>query len=144
LFQQVGDLDGLLRLSKDDRANADDRALAKKIIVEYGERMPRVESLDVPAFTDDDGDTTSKAEYKFQEQQAHNAGSTDLAVVTSQNRPALEALVRTWRGTQRLVGEAVLNGKTTREVPGVPQKTAQRVRLVVLEAFRKHLQTKDV
>jgi hypothetical protein len=149
LFQRVTDLDGLLRLSKDDRANEDDRALAKKIITEYGERMPRFASMDVPTESSNgemnDGDNTSGAEYEFHGKQAAAAGRVpDTETLIAQYRPTLEALVRTWRGVQRLVGEAVLNGKTTYEVPGVPQSTAQKTRLVVLKSFLKHLKTKDL
>lgn len=139
LFQRVGDLDGLLRLSKDDRADSEDRALARKIIIKYGERTPRYKSLDAP--TKNEAGKDNELELP---DPATVSTTPDLATLIAENRSVLEALVRTWRGAQRLVGEAVLNGKTTREVRGVPQKTAQRVRKAVLEAFRKHMQTQGL
>ena len=57
----------------------------------------------------------------------------------------LHALVATWRGAQRKVGEALLDGAlTVREVPGVSKSTAHRVRKVVLEAFRKVVNSKGL
>jgi hypothetical protein len=52
--------------------------------------------------------------------------------------PVLEALVRSWFGAKRAVGEALLENpeSTVRDIPGVPKSTAARVRQAVLAEFR--------
>ena len=52
--------------------------------------------------------------------------------------PVLEALVQTWHGAKRAVGEALLKNPdtTVRDIPGVPRSTAARVRQAVLAEFR--------
>jgi hypothetical protein len=143
LVAEVGH-DGLLRLSRDDRADVEKRKFAKQIINEYGERTPRFESLDAPTeLTSDmnDGDTTSAAEYKLHQQEERNAGraptSADLFDI---HRDSLAALVASWRGDPRKVGEAVLAGTfTARGVPGITKSSAGRLYQKVTAAFQSHI-----
>jgi hypothetical protein len=143
LVAEVG-LDGLLRLSRDDRADAEERKFAKQIINEYGERSPRFESLDAPnelASDMNDGETTSAVEYKFRQQEEQNAGRAPISAdLFDIHRDSLAALVASWRGDLRKVGEAVLAGTfTVRGVPGVSKSTAGRSYQKVTAAFRSHI-----
>lgn len=60
--------------------------------------------------------------------------------------PVLEALVQTWHGAKRAVGEALLKDPNTavRDIPGVPRSTAARVRRGVLIEFRKIMDSQSI
>ncbi len=60
--------------------------------------------------------------------------------------PLLEALVQTWHGAKRAVGEALLKDPNTalRDIPGVPRSTAARVRQAVLIEFRKIMDSQSI
>ena len=60
--------------------------------------------------------------------------------------PVLEALVQTWHGAKRAVGEALLKDPNTavRDIPGVPRSTAARVRQAVLIEFRKIIDSQSI
>jgi hypothetical protein len=145
LFQKVSrDLDALDRLTKDDRASREDRELAKKIVYEYGERETRSESMDVPTtFTDDTdgGDTTSRAEREFHAHERLVAtAAPDVGDTFEAHRDDLLALVATWHGERRLVGEAMLRpGFTVRGVDGVSKSTASLLYQKVAAAFRAYI-----
>jgi len=57
------------------------------------------------------------------------------------NIDQLRALVKTWHGTKRRIGEILLNSPDTavREFPGIPKTTAAKVRAVVLTEFKKRV-----
>lgn len=56
-------------------------------------------------------------------------------------RPELEALVRTYHGTKRKVGEILLSKGDTlvRGIPDIPKSTVWLIRKQILEEFRKIL-----
>ena len=144
LFTREGGLDGLIKLSKNDRADAFEREFAKKILNEYGVRAPRSESMDKPTeFADgnDDGGSTSATEYELQEERRReDQRAPDVAEMFEAHREGLQALVRTWRGDLRKVGEAMLAGAfNVRAVPGVSKSTASRLYQKAAAAFRAHI-----
>lgn len=154
-----GDIQEFVRRSRDDRTPPEIREFAKHIVREYGVRAPRFESFDVPTeFDAGDGagfvasngsDSTSKAEYAVHAQEADPARQGEMAdqeharaagEALDAHREELQALVKTWRGDLRKVGEAVLAGPfTTRGVPGVSKSTASRLYQRVIQAFRAHI-----
>lgn len=145
-----GDIQEFVRRSRDDRAPKEVREFAKHVVRKYGIRAPRFDSFDVPAeFEDGGNDSISKAEYAVhaqesdparQEEEADQERATVAGEIWDANRGSLEALVKTWRGDMRKVGEAILAGDfKTRGVPGVARSTASRVYQKVIQAFRAHI-----
>jgi hypothetical protein len=143
------DLETLLALSKDDRADPERREIAKRTIKEYGERAPRYtydQSEDSGANSDeedDKGDTSAVDSAAVRRSDARGSrpvlvgGAPDRAETFEAYRPELEALVKTWFGEKRRVAEAMLAGTfTVRGVAGMPKSQAQRLYVVVTKAFR--------
>ena len=151
LLQQCGDIQGLERLAKDDDANKENRNSAKDLIRRYGNRVARETSFDVKE-TMESGDEAqiSVAELELNNREMEGRRSPDLDPTPDigdafeDHLPALQALVATWRGDQRKVGEAMLaGGFNVRNVPGVSKSQASRLYSVVVRAF-KALITKGV
>jgi hypothetical protein len=73
-------------------------------------------------------------------QYAHEESKAWQNAVIAKTRE-LDALIKTWHGAKRIVGEILLKkpDATVREFPGVPKSTAGRVRKVVLDEFRRIL-----
>ncbi len=142
LFDELGTVEKLEALSHDDRADKERRALAREIIVEYGLRRSRFESFDEPN-VDENGAAveTSVVELEIHEKERVAAtAAPDPAGLLEEHRDSLAALVASWRGDLRKVGEAVLAGPfTARGVPGVARSTASRRYQDVMTAFRKHI-----
>jgi len=142
LFDELGTVEKLEALSHDDRADKERRALAREIIVEYGLRRSRFESFDEPN-VDENGAAveTSVVELEIHEKERVAAtAAPDPAGLLEEHRDSLAALVASWRGDLRKVGEAVLAGTfTARGVPGVARSTASRRYQDVMTAFRKHI-----
>lgn len=147
LFTKVGSIEGLVRLSKDDRSPKSSRELAKSIIHDYGIRAPRFESMDVPTEFGDgedrvkDGDSTSEAEYAVHEgERREEERASEMGEIFDAHREGLELLVKTWRGDLRKVGEAMLTGTfNTRGVRGVSRNSASRLYQKAVQAFRAYI-----
>jgi hypothetical protein len=120
-----------------------DYALAKQIVEDYGERIPRAESMTPTENEDGEVPEVSRAEAVASLTPIDTAPSAEDFMEA--HRPTLEALVATWRGDQRKVGEAMLRpGFKVTGVPGVDKSKVSRIRQVVLKAFRNHLKTKGL
>lgn len=141
LFNEVGTLEKLEALSNNGRADRNRRTLAREIIVQYGLRRSRFESLDEPPFEEKDSDTTSAAEFEFHEKERKAVtAAPDIRDIFEQHREALWALVATWHGDMRAVGEAMLRpGFTVRNVPGVSPSQASRMYQRVAAAFQSRI-----
>jgi hypothetical protein len=102
-------------------------------------RIPRTISLDDERWDDDGGTMPSAAEVelvaaKLREEQSNAGEGEEFNPV---HIPALQTLVLTWRGSKRLVGEAMLRPQfSVHKVPGVSKSDAARVRQVVLREFK--------
>jgi hypothetical protein len=143
LLDEHGGIKGVDRLAHDDRADTEDRQLARRLINEYGQRVSRFESFDKPVETEDGkGEEVSAAQLILDTKRAQEYPRTDDAKETFEDhRPALQALVATWRGDQRKVGEAMLkSGFIVRGVPGVSKSTVSRIYPVVVRAFKALIQ----
>ena len=139
LLSEYGDAEGLTALANDWRANAEDRTTARRLINEYGERVPRFASFDVMV-VDGEGTTgdvsAPELEINAQKEQA-KLRAQDVGDTFEAHRPELTALVATWYGPRKLVGEAILAGTfTVRGVPGVDKNKASQLYKVVSTAFK--------
>ncbi len=118
------------------------------VLDEFGEpkRVPRFMRFDVK-LTDvgEEESDMSAAEVLIAKREREGRNNPLDWDMMKDRLPELRELVATWRGTQRKVGEALLDGAlTVRDIPGVPKSTAHRVRKTVLEAFRKRLETQNL
>jgi hypothetical protein len=93
--------------------------------------IPRFESMDQKPMDEDGNEMTTTAEIAVVNAPAQGAEFSPVQI------DQLQALVATWRGQKRLVGDAMLRpGFNVRNVPGVPKSTAARVRQAVLKEFK--------
>lgn len=107
---------------------------------EDGKALPAVRlSFQDQKLTDDGEElAASEAEVAVLNKYGTPEEAPDYAEAFALCRPQLEQLVRSWFGTKRLVGEALLKDITVsvRGIPGVPKSTAARVQKIVLEEFK--------
>jgi hypothetical protein len=95
--------------------------------------IPRFESINDKPLDDNGNEMESPAEIKA----SLAPTGTDFNPVQIEQ---LQALVATWHGQKRLVGEAMLlPGFTVRDVPGVSKSTVARVRQAVLKEFKSFI-----
>ncbi len=107
---------------------------ARPLIIKYGRRIPRNLSFDnVPEDAE-----YSQAELKvIKKMELEAQCAEDPAQTLEGARPALQALVATWRGEMRAVGEAMLRpGFNVRGVPGMSKSQVSRSYQRVAAAFR--------
>ena len=126
----------LLRTHGDDLQNWSRDVLdgARPLIIKYGRRIPRNLSFDnIPEDAE-----YSQAELVIAKKMELEAQcAEDPAQTLEGARPALQALVATWRGEMRAVGEAMLRpGFNVRGVPGMSKSQVSRSDQRVTAAFR--------
>jgi hypothetical protein len=112
------------------------------VINEFGEqvKITRFMSFDDKGLNEEgEPAETSAVENRISIERAEAANEDKwIDLIVGENISALEALVRTWFGAKRAVGEAILKNPecTVRDIPGVPKSTAARVRKAVIVEFR--------
>jgi hypothetical protein len=137
LLLQCDGADVLDQLANDKDADPEDRKTAQRLINEYGERKPRFAALDGGSpFADGKG--VSAAEYEVDEEGVRDENrAPDVAETFEDSRPALVALVATWRGDKKKVGEAMLKPDfSVRNVPGLDKSKVSRLYQVVVREFK--------
>jgi hypothetical protein len=142
LLAQCDSVQALELLANDWRADANDRKTARHLINEYGERRTRFSSIDDTREDEEGEPNEAPAEVEVvQKEERETACAPDVADTFEAHRPALAALVATWRGDQKKVGEAMLApGFSVRSVPGVDKSKVSRIYPVVVRAFKTLIQ----
>lgn len=139
LLQQCEDEQALELLANDKNADPEDRKTAQRLINDHGVRVPRFASMDVMVQNEkgEAGDV-SAAELEIHEQEEREAAcAPDVSETFEDNRLALAALVATWRGDKKKVGEAMLGPDfSTRNVPGLDKSKVSRLYQVVVREFK--------
>ena len=140
LLRQCEGEDTLELLANDKNADPEDRRIAQQLINEYGVRTSRFTSLDAEPSKDENGERgdVSAAEAEVNKERAMDDDrAPDASETFEDNRPALAALVATWRGDKRKVGEAMLQpGFSVRNVPGLDKSKVSRLYQVVVREFK--------